>query len=456
MKLTLIGGGGVRSPLFVMTLLRWQKGLGVQELCLMDVDERKLELMGGLCRELVRCAGHPFRLSLTTDARSALSSTDHVVTTIRPGFEQGRVLDERIALEHGVLGQETTGAGGFSMALRSIPVLLEYARLMKELSPLAWMFNFTNPAGLVTQALRDAGFDRTVGICDSGNAAQAAVAKWAGVKPRAIRAQVFGLNHLSWCRHAWQGEEDLLPRALADERFLKEYQAVFEPELVRHAGMFLNEYLYYYYYAEKAFEAVRAEKRTRGEEILDLNQRLIAQLEEIGVERDPERALRAFFGYEKRRNATYMQYAHAGPTETEEQPFDADIPAEAGEGYAGVALSIIKALSSGEEINTALNVPNQGAIPGMDFEDVVEVSCRVDEKGIHPLPMDEIPPAQLGLMRSVKLYETLTVQAVRERSGKLAINALMAHPLVLSYSRAKSLVEALLAAHKEYVGEWKD
>lgn len=456
MKLTLIGGGGVRSPLFVMTLLRWQKGLGVQELSLMDVDERKLELMGGLCRELVRRAEDPFRLTLTTDPLSALAGADHVVTTIRPGFEQGRVLDERIALDHGVLGQETTGAGGFSMALRSIPVLLEYARLLKELSPQAWMFNFTNPAGLVTQALRDAGFDRTVGICDSGNAAQSAVAKWAGVEPRSIRAQIFGLNHLSWCRHAWLGEEDLLPRALADEHFLQEYQSIFEPDLVRHAGMFLNEYLYYYYYAEKALEAVRAEKRTRGEEILDLNHRLIAQLDEIGVERDPERALRAFFGYEKRRNATYMQYAHAGHTEIVEQPFDADIPAEAGEGYAGVALSIIKALSSGVEINTALNVPNEGAIPGMVFEDVVEVSCRVDGNGIHPLQMDEIQPAQLGLMRSVKLYETLAVQAVRERSRKLAIDALMAHPLVQSYSRAKPLVEALLAAHKEYVGEWKD
>lgn len=455
MKLTLIGGGGVRSPLFVMTLLRWQKGLDMQELCLMDVEPRKLELMGGLCNELVRRAGNPFRLTLTTDARSALAGADHVVTTIRPGFEQGRVLDERISLDHGVLGQETTGAGGFSMALHSIPVLLEYARLLKEVSPQAWMFNFTNPAGLVTQALRDAGFERTVGICDSGNAAQAALAKWAGVKPSAVNTEVFGLNHLSWCRHAYVGNEDLLPPALADNRFLHEYQSIFEPALVRQVGMFLNEYLYYYYYAEKALEAVRAEKLTRGEEILDLNRRLMAQLEEIGVERDPDRALRAFFGYEKRRNATYMQYAHAEHVQVHEEPFDAEIPQEAGEGYAGVALGIIKALTTGEPIYTALNIPNEGAIPGIADEDVVEVSCRVDGNGIHPQPMDVIPPAQLGLMRSVKLYENLTVQAVRERSRKLAVEALMAHPLVFSYSRAIPLVDAFLSTQKEYVGEWK-
>ncbi|TFH42302.1 MAG: 6-phospho-beta-glucosidase, partial [Lysobacterales bacterium] len=138
MKLTLIGGGGVRSPLFVTTLLRWQKRVGVDELCLLDIDERKLSIFGPLCRELVRRAGSPFKVTVTMDARAALNGADHVVTTIRPGFEQGRVTDERIALRHGVLGQETTGPGGFAMALRSIPVLLGYVRLLKEVSPKAW------------------------------------------------------------------------------------------------------------------------------------------------------------------------------------------------------------------------------------------------------------------------------------------------------------------------------
>jgi 6-phospho-beta-glucosidase len=457
MKLTLIGGGGVRSPLFVMTLLRWQKRVGVDELCLLDIDERKLSLFGPLCRELVHRAGDPFQVTTTMDARTALTGADHVVTTIRPGFEQGRATDERIALRHGVLGQETTGPGGFAMALRSIPAILGYAKLLQEVSPKGWMYNFTNPAGLVTQGVRDAGYDRIIGICDGANGGQGGIAAWAGVDMTQVRAEVFGLNHLSWCRAAWINGEDVLPKALADERFVREMQATFDPELVRQTGMHMNEYLYYYHYAEKAVAAILAENKTRGEEVVEINQRLLDQLEEIGVERNPERALRAFFGYEKRRGATYMHYAYGGMTIEEadrEQIFDADIPAEAGEGYAGVALSIVEAMVKDGPLYTALNVPNNGSIRGMTDDDVVEVSCRVDGEGVHVLPIGEIPAPQLGLMKSVKLYERLTVQAIREKSRKLAVQALMAHPLVLSYSRAKPLVDEYLAAHKEYVGEW--
>lgn len=463
MKLTLIGGGGVRSPLFVMTLLRWQQRIGVNELCLMDIDERKLELFGGLCRELVHRAGDPFTITATTDARAALTGADHVVTTIRAGFEQGRATDERIALRHGVLGQETTGPGGFAMALRSIPAILGYAELLREVSPQAWMYNFTNPAGLVTQALREAGFERTIGICDGANGGQGAVAGWTGVEHRRVRAEVFGLNHLSWCRRAWIDGEDVLPRAIADDRFLRDHQGLFAPELVRRAGMHLNEYLYYYYYAERAVAAISAERLTRGEEIVALNRQLIEQLEEIGVQRNPERALRAFFGYEQRRGATYMHYARAAGEDggesvvdaDQEQLFDADIPAEGGEGYAGVALSIIEALAQDKPLYTALNVPNETAIAGMAADDVVEVSCRVDGSGIQVIPIGAVPAPQLGLMKSVKLYERLTVQAIREHSRELAVEALMAHPLVLSYSRARPLVEEFLQAHRAYVGDWQ-
>ena len=464
MKLTLIGGGGVRSPLFVSTALRWHARIGLSELCLFDIDARKLALFGALCRELVRRGGDPFTLTTTTDARQALSGVAHAVTAIRVGFEQGRALDERIALRHGVLGQETTGPGGFAMALRSIPAILGYAELLQQLSPGAWMFNFTNPAGLVTQALREAGYERTVGICDGANAAQSSLAQWACVPESRLRAEVFGLNHLSWCRSAWLDGEDLLPKALNDDAYLLHAQRLFEPALVRMLGMHLNEYLYYYYYAEQALGAITAQAQTRGEEILELNTRLIEQLEETGVERAPERALRAFFGYEQRRGATYMHYARGGTgaAEADHPPifdasnedagiFDAEIPPEAGEGYAGVALGLIEALQTGRPLYTALNVPNQGAIPGMLDEDVVEVSCRVDGSGVHPLPVGAVPAPQLGLMQAVKLYERLTLQAIRDHSRQLAVQALMAHPLVLSYSRASSLVAEYLAAHAAYV-----
>jgi 6-phospho-beta-glucosidase len=459
MKLTLIGGGGVRSPLFVMSLLRWHKRVGVTELCLMDIDAHKLDIFGEMCREVVRRAGNPFKVTATTDAREALTGARHVVTTIRVGFEQGRATDERIALKHGVLGQETTGPGGFAMALRSIPAIMGYARLLQEVSPGAWMFNFTNPAGLVAQALHDAGFHRTIGICDGANGGQEAIAAWASVPVEEVRAEVFGLNHLSWCRRAWVNGEEVMAKAIADDRFLKDGQALFAPELVRRIGMHCNEYLYYYYYAEKAVQAISAEGKTRGEEIVELNQRLMEQLEEIDVRRNPERALRAFFGYEKRRGATYMHYAYEDGTSIADADrdlvFDADIPEHAGEGYAGVALSLIEAIEQDKAIYTGINVPNAGAISGMADDDVVEISCRVDGSGIHPQKIGEIPESALNLMRTIKLYERLTVRAIRERSRALAVEALMVHPLVLSYSRAKALVDEYLSAHAEYVGEWR-
>ena len=458
MKLTLVGGGGVRSPLFVMSLLNWQARIGVTELCLMDINPRKLEIFGALCREIIRRAGDPFQLTLTTDPRQALSGAAHVVTTIRVGQDRGRAVDERIALRHGVLGQETTGPGGFAMALRSIPALLEYANLLQEVSPGAWMYNFTNPAGLVAQALRDAGFERTIGICDGANSGQGALAAWLGVDPHRVRAEVFGLNHLSWCRRAWvDGVEHMQP-ALQEDEFLRRMQPLFAPQLVRQVGAYCNEYLYYYYYAEQAVAAINAEGQTRGEEIVELNARLLDQLEEIGVERNPERALRAFFGYEKRRGATYMHYAYGGQTiaEANRQPvFDAEIPAQAGEGYAGVALSVIDALVNGGPLYTALNVPNRGAIQGLAEDDMVEVSSRVDAGGVQALPVGEISAAQLNLARTVKLYERLTAAAIQQHSRELAVQALMVHPLVLSYPRACALVEEYLAAHREFVGEWR-
>src|SRR5689334_5927277 len=220
MKLALIGGGGVRSPLFVASALRRAERVGLEELCLMDIDAEKLAIFGELCREVGRRAESDVRITTTTDPRAAMEGATHVVTTIRVGAERGRVLDERIALKHGVLGQETTGPGGFAMALRSIPAILQYAELLEQVSPGAWLFSFTNPAGLVTQALRDAGFKRTIGICDGANVGHHSVADWLKIDPNTLRAEVFGLNHLSWTRRVLLNGEDMLAPLLRDPAFL--------------------------------------------------------------------------------------------------------------------------------------------------------------------------------------------------------------------------------------------
>jgi len=461
MKITVIGGGGVRAPLFVASALRRANAIGLDEVCLMDIRPEKLEIMAAISRQVGLMMQSPVRITHTTEAVAATDGTSHVVTAIRVGDEMGRVLDEKIALKHGVLGQETTGPGGFAMAMRSIPAIEYYATLMDKYCPQAWLFNFTNPAGLVTQALRNQGFQRVVGICDGANEAQHQVANWLKVNYRELHPQVFGLNHLSWTRSITHGEQEVLQPLLNNSDFLASSSLmVFQPELIHQFEMWLNEYLYYYYYSEKAVAQIISDGKTRGEEILELNQRLMEQLADVDLKQNAARALAIYQGYNDRRGATYMHYARpeAPSLEEADQKADESAPRQfdvaGGEGYAGVALDIIQGLEGSEPLYTALNLPNEGSIDCMTAGDVVEVSCVVDTNGIHPLPIGQIPEHQELLMRSVKYYENLAVQSILERSREKAVMALMVHPLVMSYSRATILVDEYLSAHREYVGEW--
>jgi 6-phospho-beta-glucosidase len=462
MKLALIGGGGVRAPLFVNSALRRAAAIHLDAIYLMDIQGERLQMMAAISRELASRMGSLVRIVTTENPEEALEGANYVVTSIRVGHDAGRVLDEQIALRHGVLGQETTGPGGFAMALRSIPATLEYARLLSKASPGAWMLNFTNPAGLVTQALRDEGFDRTIGICDGANTGQSTVARWLNVDPNRLRPEVFGLNHLSWVRRIELDGEDVLGPLLDDPAFLANTpMQVFEPSLVRQIGMWINEYLYYFYYAEQALDRVGSEPLTRGEEVQALNRRLFEQLDDIGVTVNPEKAFSFYYNYHLRRNSTYMHYARPGTPSQEEadraalQVIDLAEVSTEGEGYAGVALDIMQGLEGDEPVYTALNVPNAGVIDGMAAGDVVEVSCRVDRTGVTALPIGPIPEHQELLMRAVKQYENLTVRAIRDRSRPAAVMALMAHPLVLSYSRASALVDEYLEAHRPYVAQWR-
>ena len=459
MKLAVLGGGGVRSPLLVASALHRAERIHLDEICLMDINAEKLTLLGSLCRHIARRFGSPVRIITTTDPRQAMQGARYIITTLRVGEEQGRVHDERIALRHGVLGQETTGPGGFAMAMRSIPAILDYAEIAEQVCPGAWIFNFTNPAGLVAQALQSRGFSRSVGICDGANQAQAETARWLGIRPEQLKAEVFGLNHLSWTRRLYQNGVDILPSLLANENFLSQTsQHMFDRDLIQALQMWLNEYLFYYYHAERALQSIQADGMTRGEEVLRLNRRLLDRLQAINPERNPEQALQAYAAYEQRRVATYMHYAYPeglSMEEADQAPADpADLSPEEGEGYAGVALNIIEAFETGKTFYTALNVPNQGAIACMRPEDVVEVSCVVENNAIQPISVGAVPEHQELLMRSVKQYERLAVEAILKGSREPAVLALMAHPLVLSYSLARVLVAEYLQAHAPYVAEW--
>lgn len=457
MKLTVIGGGSVRAPEFVRGALAFAADLNLDELWLMDSDPARLDAIAPLSDEIVRRAGSPFRLCQTTSLDDALRDAGMIVTTIRVGTEQGRVFDERIALKRNVLGQETTGAGGFAMAMRNIPALLEIINRAQVLAPRAWIFNFTNPAGLVAQTLHDAGFRRVVGICDSANTAQYETARWLNLSVDAVKTEVFGLNHLSWTRQALVNGHNVLPELLRTDGFVSStHLRFFDRALVERLGMFLNEYLFYFYYRDVAVQRIQDEERTRGEEVLALNHELFERLRGL----PPAEALTVYDAYNRRRSASYMAYAETdealreqrtNPT-AETEPVHH--PHEEVGGYAGVALRAGLAITQDRPLRIGLNVPNGTAITGMRPDDVVEVTCEVDGTGIRPVTIGDIPEGPYLLMRTIKQYERLASQAILSHDRTLAVEALVAHPLVGSYPLAEALLKDYFEAHAPYLGDW--
>jgi 6-phospho-beta-glucosidase len=455
MKLTIIGGGSVRTPQLIPSLIKRAQSLDLQELWLMDIQAEKLELIGGLCKGIAEELGAPFKLVLSTDAKEAITDADHVVTSIRPGYEQGRALDERICFNHGVLGQETTGAAGFAMAMRSAPAILDYARLVEQYAkPGAWVFNFTNPAGLVAQVLHDAGIKRVVGICDSANNAQHAVSRYMQIPMKRLQHEVYGLNHLSWTRSVridndanGQNGEEVLPGLLKNDDFIsKTHMNMFAPGLRDWQATFMNEYLHYFYHRDEVLAALRSKNETRGEQVLRLTNAMLAQLKAVNTSDERMTTYHKVMG---ERNESYMAHARAGER-VQMQPV-----ADDEEGYAGVALGCIEAIATNQTLYTGLNVPNNGAISGMQDDDVVEVACWVDANGIRPISIGAIPEHQLRLMQSVKLYERLASQAILNKSRTTAVEALTAHPLVGSYPLAEKLVNVFIATHHDWVGSWQ-
>lgn len=455
MKLAFIGAGGVRTPLVVESILAYQSRLPLAEVCFMDIDAERLDLIR-MVSEIRLAAGKPqFRTVWTTDPRRAIEGADFIVTTFRQGGMASRVIDEQTPLKYGVLGQETTGPGGFAMALRTIPVMLDYVRLIRDLAPNAWLINFTNPAGMVTEAVtRVAGFERAVGICDNPSAMQRDAADILGVPPERLFVEYYGLNHLGWMSAAYVNGEDQVPaviRALKEGAHLP--RLPFPPGLVETLGAIPNEYLYFYYYPKQSVENLIQAGQSRAQQIQPFNETLFAELRGIRAEEaDPATAATVYMRYLQRRHETYMTL------ETGESPGHEESPAakndqvgSAAEGYSGVALRLIEALACDPAGGLLiLNVPNRSALPGMADDDVVEVTCVVRDGVIRPIAMGPLPDHALGLMKSVKAYERLTIQAAVEGSYALALKALALHPLVPSYETARAILDDYIAGHAGY------
>lgn len=455
MKLALIGGGGVRAVLFTKSLTLKAEAVGITELVLHDQDERQLDIIARLCQVVVNQSGAKLTLTATTDERVALKGADYIVTTIRVGREQSRHIDERIALAHGLIGQETTGAAGFSMAIRTIPPLMRYCELAQELAPNAWIFNFSNPSGLVTQALRSAGHNRVIGICDTPSHTRLRMADALQVDVSRLNVDFFGLNHLSWVYRATLDDRDVLAELKNDAAYIAKVDEfkMFDPSLIRALPYLPNEYLYYYYHREQALANILKSGMTRGEMIAINNRDMLAELGGMDILGEPERAIQTYLYYTEKREASYMAIETAAAAK--EMPAAEELKLPETLGYAGVMLDFVEGLQSGKQSRIVLSVPNEGAIPGFEDDDVVEISCEMTKDGAKPIPVKDIPEDMYLLMRSVKRFERLTAEAVKHRSRDLAVEALMVHPLVNSYSLAKQLVQDYIAAYPEFLGDWK-
>lgn len=447
MKITVIGGAGVRTVIFINGLLKRYKALNIDKVVLYDIDQEKLEVIGKLCRHVIKRNGKDLKLETAENAIDAIKGADYIVTTLRVGGDHSRVVDETIALQNGVIGQETTGPGGFSMALRTIPVLMEYCELIKQYAPGAWIFNFTNPSGLVTQALRSAGYDRIIGICDAPSSTKFRMANNLKVEEKDLYVEFFGLNHLSWISSVKKEGKEILPELLQDDSFLNEVHefSMFDPELLRSIGFLPNEYLYYFYHREKALENIIKSGATRGKTIEAVNIQMMQELKAMDMEEDPEGALQTFLYYMAVRENSYMSIETGSDKKEEILRGSLEVPD--GMGYAGVMLDCIEGLQSDSGNYLVLSVENNGCMTGLEDKDVIEVTCKVSKEGIRPVPIGEVPESCYLLIRMIKLYEKLTVKAINTKSRETAIQALTLHPLVNSYSLAKKLTDEYDAAY---------
>jgi 6-phospho-beta-glucosidase len=451
-KVTIIGGGGVRTPLVIYGLAQAQPTVQIGELHLYDVDAERAETIARLGREVLdRCGAH-FEIRVTSKLEEAAGGADFVLSSIRVGGIAARARDERIAIEHGLAGQETTGPAGVAMALRTIPVTLGHARIVERVAPSAWFINLTNPAGLITQALRQHTKLRVIGICDTPMELFHNIAEAVGEPLADMVFDYAGLNHLGWVRRVLLRGEDITSRLLDDTVLLRRLYptGLFDPALIQALRLIPTEYLFFYYSQRKAHANQLRAGASRGEEIGRLNGDLFQRLGSL----DAAAGLEAYRCYLQQRNASYMKLeAQAGSAfDTGRQESD---PFETATGYHRIALEVMSGLVSERSTSVVVNVRNDGAIEDLDAEDVVEVPCDIDREGPKPRRTGRLPESVRGLVQSVKAYERTAIEAALAGSGALAQLAMLEYPIIGQWELAAGLRASLVAGDPEYLGYLK-
>jgi 6-phospho-beta-glucosidase len=404
MKIAVVGAGSTYTPELVSGLTR----VPLQELALMDVDRERLEIVGGLARRMLGRAGYTGGLTLTGDLDAAVEDASFVLVQIRVGGQAARLRDETLPLACGCIGQETTGAGGFAKALRTVPVVLEIAERVRErATPGAWIVDFTNPVGIVTRALLDAGH-RAIGLCNVAIGFQRSFARLLGVEPAQVVVDQVGLNHLTWIRAVHLGGRDALPDLLAEHGDALAQECGSPVSLLEELGAVPSYYLHYFYEHDRIL-GEQHEGKPRAQVVAGIE----AQLLELY--RDPS---------------------------LDEKP--ALLEQRGGAFYSEAAVGLISSLVSGDGAVHEVDLRNDGTLEGLADDDVVEVPARVTPAGPEPLPQARLAPELLGLVQHVAAYERLAAEAAVTRSSRTARLALLAHPLIGQLEQVDALTESLL------------
>ena len=421
--MAVVGGGSTYTPELVEGLCDLETQIVVDDLVLLDPDERRREVVGGLSERILRARGWGGSFSTTADAHAALEGADFVVVQLRIGGQAARHVDETLPVRYGCLGQETVGVGGLAKALRTVPVVLELAEEMAaRANPGAWLVDFTNPVGIVTQALLDDGH-RAVGLCNVAIWAQRRIGHYLGVDPDAVEIEHVGLNHLTWIRSArTPGAAGGTSEDRLDELFDR-----FGPEVELESGVPL--------------------------EVLRLQHALPSYYVHYYYEHDAEVTQQAAPGYRSRADVvaeleTTLLDEYRDPALTTKP---AALSYRGGAFYSLAAVRLMASLHAGTGDVQVVDMRNDGAVPGLPDDAVVETTAVVDAEGAHPLPQRPLPPEMLGLVQHAKGYERLAVQAARSGSRDDVVRALLANPLVGQFPLAADLADALLGANKAHL-----
>ena len=417
MKFTIVGAGSSYTPELLDEMAVRRDSLPVKEIVLYDIDENRLNIMHGVCERFAKKLNLDVSIRATLDLDDALYGADFVDTQIRVGGNAQRVLDEKIPMKYGLVGQETTGAGGMMKAFRTIPVMLHVAERMEALAPNGWIINYTNPTGLVTEAVTRYTKANIAGFCSGGIFPKMWAKSSMGIDYNRVQYDYVGLNHMNFISNV-----TIDGRPITQEEFdkLAETNGEVNPELSRLLGVLSSPYLQYYYHTTKKVNSLLAAPKTRGEYVQELEKEV------------------------------YDAYA---------DPNNFDKPAalakRGGGGYSEVAMNFVNAVYNNIDTEMVVNVPNNGAVSFLPDSAVVEIPCLVNKRGMAPIHVGKVPEMCWGLIAAVKNYEQLAVEAAVEGSVDKMKWALLAHPLVREYELVEKLVPELLEANKAYLPQFK-